>query len=119
MEILKEQNNNLTKKNVNMTNEIRTSELALAECLFEKAELKKEVNAKIETVNEIIKQNTLLKEEIKVKDDIIKALSENDIEISENENKGRIMQLILSQQPRIIQKHRNNLNAMTVILQHM
>ena len=89
MEILKEQNNNLTKKNVSMAKEIKTNELALAECLYEKAELKKEVNAKIETVNDTIKQNTLLQEEIKVKDDIIKALSENDVEISENEKKSK------------------------------
>ena len=89
MEILKEQNNNLTKKNVSMTKEIRTHELALSECLYEKAELKKEVNAKSETVNETIKLNTLLKEEIKVKDDIIKALSENDTEIPESKTKDK------------------------------
>ena len=89
MEILKEQNNNLTKKNVSMIKEIKTSELALAECLFEKAELKKEVHAKNETIDETTKLNTVLEEEIKVKDDIIKALSENDVEIIEDENTNK------------------------------
>ena len=40
--MLKEQNSNLTKKNVSMEREIRRNELALTECLFEKAEIKKD-----------------------------------------------------------------------------
>ena len=68
-----------------MEKEARRIELALAECIFEKSEVTKELRAQRETLNEVIKQNTVLNEELKVKDEIIKALSENNKEPSMNQ----------------------------------
>ena len=53
------------------------NKLALAESMYEIQELKKEVDAKNEVVSEKVKLNTLLKEELIVKDKIIRNLKEN------------------------------------------
>ena len=73
--MLREQNSNLTKKNVQSEKDIRRSEVALAECIFEKSEVTKEISVQREALDAVIKQNTILNEDLKVKDEIIKAIT--------------------------------------------
>ena len=74
IEKLKDKIEVLIKANESQQKENNLHKLALAESMFELEESKKEVRDKNEVVNEKVKQNTLLKEEIKVKDKIIENL---------------------------------------------
>ena len=73
---LQQKNEYLVKKNTLLDKENNRFKLAFKQSLFEKEQLRKEVSAQSETVNDVIKQNTTLNEEMKVKDELIKALSE-------------------------------------------
>ena len=83
--MLRDQNSNITRKNVQMEKDLRRGEMALAECIFEKSEATKEINAQREALDDVIKQNTVLNEELKVKTEIIKAISQNNEEPGVNQ----------------------------------
>ena len=73
---LSEKNVNLVKKNESLARDNRRLNMALKESIIEKNEAKKEIETQREDMNEILKQNTLLNEEIRVKIEYIKLLDE-------------------------------------------
>ena len=77
---LTDKNENLVKKNIALDRENKRNKLALNECIVEKENLRKELNAQNDTISEVIKQNTTLNEELKTKNELINILKEeNDI----------------------------------------
>ena len=73
---LSEKNGNLVKKNISLDKENRRIGLALAESIYETNEYKREIETQRESMSEIIKQNTLLNEEVRTTDEIIKMIKE-------------------------------------------
>ena len=81
-----EKNNNLVKKNESLAKENRRLNLALKQSIIEKNEAKKDIETQMEAMNEILKQNTLLNEEVRVKADYIKLIDE--IKMQKTGDKG-------------------------------
>ena len=73
---LKDLNNRLTVKNVSLAKEMKINQLALTECIFEKAEVEKQLRTLRENLNDVVKHNAVISEELNVKKEIIKALKE-------------------------------------------
>ena len=71
IKMLQDKNDNLVKKNVLSAKEIKNANLAVAECLFQKNESLKELNSLRETMNEILKKNVTLNDEVFVKNELI------------------------------------------------
>ena len=82
---LMEKNSILIKKNVASDKENKQLKLAFKESMIEKQELRKELNAQSEAMNDILKQNTTLNDELKVKIHFIKLLKDNRQTVNEEE----------------------------------
>ena len=64
----------VVRKNVEVDKEIRRIKQAFKESLYEKEQLNKRMSSQNESMNEILKQNTTLNDDIKVKENLIKLL---------------------------------------------
>ena len=49
----------------------------MTECIYEKEEFKKQVEEQADTIGEILKKNTLLSEEVKIKEKLIRTIKDN------------------------------------------
>lgn len=89
---LVEKADNIVKKNFALDREIYRSKLALKESIVEKDEIRRELESYHETINEVIKRNATLNDELKVKNDLIEYLKDelkNKKESTETENKEK------------------------------
>ena len=68
----------LTRKNVSLDKEVKMLKLALKEIGVEKEQIKKELVDSQETLMKTIKENTVLNDEVKVKNDLIFELMSNE-----------------------------------------
>jgi hypothetical protein len=73
---LDEKNINLVRKNESLAKDNRRLNIAFKESIIEKNEAKKEIETQREPMSEILKQNTLLNKEIRVKAEYIKLIDE-------------------------------------------
>ena len=64
----------MTKANVNLDKENKRTLQSFNQSLFEKEQLRKRIIAHEESMNEVIKENSILNEDIKVKSNLIKLL---------------------------------------------
>ena len=76
---------NLTKKNVALDKEVKQLKLAFNESMVEKSELKKELNSNIETLNDTLKKNVALNDELSVKSELICLLQSKESQISQED----------------------------------
>ena len=74
----------LTSKNEAMVKETKRLNLALLESVVENNDAKREIETQRDLMNEILKKNTLLSEEIKVKEDYIKMRDEEKEDVQSN-----------------------------------
>ena len=74
--MLVEKNENLIKKTTALDKENRRLKLAFNQSMVEKADLKKELDAQSGALNDVLKQNTTLNDELKVKSELVKVLRE-------------------------------------------
>ena len=83
---LLEKNNNLTKKNTAMDRETKRLTLAFNQSLHEKEVVRKELNVTCESLNDALKQNTTLNDELKVKTDLINIMRDNGSQSEADDN---------------------------------
>ena len=77
IEELKVKNENIVKSNVQLDKENKRINLAFKESQREKEVFRKEIAKQADALNDILKQNMTLNEEIKTKNEVIKLLKED------------------------------------------
>ena len=75
---LEQHNARLVAKNESLSKENKRLNLALLESIVERNDVKKEMEAQVDVMNEILKKNTLLVEEIRVKEEYINVMDEQE-----------------------------------------
>ena len=86
--MLNTMNDEITKKKANeaLEKENHANKMALAQCIFELEEAKEQIKLKTESLNETMKQNILIKEQLKVKDKLIDSLRKSEVQDETTEN---------------------------------
>ena len=79
-------NNNLVKKNIALDKDTKRLTLAFNQSMIEKGDVRKELNITCEALNDALKQNTQLNDELKVKTELLNLLKDTGNMSKDNDN---------------------------------